>query len=92
VPAEDERRAIADDLWRYGDDDHAQHAFNLTDHELERMGEFAGEHSVITDVPSGAGMLFSTAIALAAVEVIEGNPRPLARTRRRPLDQRPYRI
>jgi hypothetical protein len=89
MPAEDERRAIADDLWRYGEDDHAQHAFNLTDHELERMGEIAGEHSVISDVPSGAGMLFSKAIA---VEVIDGSSRPLARTRRRPLNQSPYRI
>ena len=36
-------------------------------------------------------MLFSKAIGLAAVEVMKGNPRPLGRKRRRPLDQSPYR-
>jgi hypothetical protein len=92
MPSEDERRGIANDLWRYGEDDLARHAFNLTDHDLERMGEIAGQHSTTSDVPSGAGMVFSKAIALAAVEVIEGKARPLARTRRRPLNQSPYRV
>jgi hypothetical protein len=41
MPREDERRAIADDLWGYGEDDLARHAFDLTDHELELMGEIA---------------------------------------------------
>jgi hypothetical protein len=35
-------------------------------------------------------MLVSRAIALAAVEMIESKPRPLARKRRRPLIQSPY--
>jgi hypothetical protein len=92
MPCEDERRAIADDLWRYGEDDLARRAFDLTDHELERMGEIAGTHSTASDVASGAGMLFSKAIALAAVEVMEGMARPLGRTRRRPLNGSPYRL
>jgi hypothetical protein len=92
MPSEDERRAIAHELWRYGEDDMARHAINLTDHELDRMGEIAGKHSATSDVPSGAEMLWSKAIALAAVEVVEGKARPLARKRRRPLSQSPYRV
>lgn len=92
MPTEDERRAIADDLWRYGEDDGALKVVNLTDHELDRIGEIAGKHAATSDVPSGAGMLFSKAIALATVEVIEGKPRLLARKRRRPLKQSPFRV
>jgi hypothetical protein len=92
MPSEDERRAIADDLWRYGEDDLARQVVHLTNHELDRIGEIAGKHSATSDVPSGAGMLLSKAMALAAVEVLEGKARPLARKHRRPLDQSPYRV
>jgi hypothetical protein len=54
--------------------------------------KIAGKHAATSDVPSRAGMLLSKAIALAAVEVLEGKPRPLARKRRRPLRQSPYRV
>ncbi len=92
MPTDDERRAIADDLWRYGEDDLAWRVINLGDHDLDRTAEIAGKNAATSDVPSGAGMLLSKAIALAAVEVLEGEPRPLARKRRRPLRQSPYRI
>jgi hypothetical protein len=92
MPSADERCAIADDLWRYGEDDLARRAINLVDHELDRTAEIAGKHAATSDVPSGAGMQLSKAIALAAVEVLEGKPRPLARKRRRSLRQSPYRV
>ena len=91
MPPGDERRAIADDLWTYGEDKLARRAFNLSDQELERMGDIAGEYMLMSDTASGAGMLFAKAVALAAVEVLEGRPRPLARMRRRPLKKSPYR-
>jgi hypothetical protein len=92
MPADDERRAIADDLWRYGEDHLARRAINLVDHELERTAEIAGKHAATSDVASGAGMLLSKAVAHAAVEVLEGKPRPLARRRCRPPERSPYRV
>ena len=82
---------IADDLWLYGEEKLATRALALSDQELERMREIALRYAHVSDKPSGAGMMISKAIALAAVEVMEGRPRPLTRTRRRPLKQSPYR-
>jgi hypothetical protein len=89
-PSEDERRAIAEDLWAYGEDKLAPRAAELSDQELERMGELAGDWALRSATPSGRGMLLAKAIALAAVEVMEGRPRPLQRSRRRSLAKSPF--
>ena len=86
MPPEDERRAIAADLWAYGEDGLAERAADLTDEQLDRLGELAWDWSIET---SGAKLL-SKAIAMAAVEVLETAPRPLARQRRRHYAQNPY--
>jgi hypothetical protein len=91
MPSDDERRAIAVDLWRYGEDDLARRAINLVDHELDRTAEIAGKYAA-TSCSVRAGVLLSKAIALAVVEVLEGKPRPLARKGGRPLRQSPYRV
>jgi hypothetical protein len=49
----------------------------LTDADLVRVGEISGQLAL-------TGTYFAKAAALAALEVIEGTARPLARTRRRP--------
>lgn len=85
MPPEDERRAIAADLWAYGEDELAERAASLSDAQLNRLGELASDWSGA----SGARLL-STATALAAIEVMEGKPRPLARQRRRPFARNPY--
>jgi hypothetical protein len=80
-----DRPTLAEDLWSYGEDDLAFLALELDDGELARVGVIAGrlllseEHAFA----SGASMLLAKACALAAVEVVEGHPRPLRRTRRR---------
>lgn len=90
MPREDERRRIANELWRYGEDGLAPRAFELTDQQLEWMGDRAGEHAV-SGPPDEPGMLIDKAVALAAVEALEGDARPLARERRRPEKDSPYR-
>jgi hypothetical protein len=54
--------------------------------EVERIGRRCAELELTSDpsVASGAGYAGDKALAMAAVEVLEGAPRPLARKRRRP--------
>jgi hypothetical protein len=90
-PASRARQIVANHLWTYGEDRLASRADELTDQEIERLQGIAGYYSEMSDAPSGAGMVFAKAVALAAVEVMESEPRLLARSRRRPLDQSPYK-
>ena len=90
-PVSRARQIIANHLWTYGEDRLAGRAYELTDQEIDRLQEIAGYYAGTSDKPSGAGMLFAKAVALAAVEVMESEPRLLARSRRRPLDQSPYK-
>jgi hypothetical protein len=55
----------------------------MTTSEMEQLGAIAGRHAMTPSASSGAGMLFSKACALAAVEVLEGSPRALRLSRRR---------
>ena len=86
MPPEDERRAIAADLWAYGEDGLAERAASLTDEQLDRIGELAWDWALQT---SGA-RLIAKAVALAAVEVLTGEPCPLPHQRRRPFAKNPY--
>jgi len=80
-----ERQTLAEDLWEYGEDDLAHQAILLSDLNLGRVGVLTGRILLSEEeaTPSGASPMLSKACALAAVEVIEGRRRPLARRRRR---------
>jgi hypothetical protein len=83
-----ERQTLAEDLWEYGEDELAHHALTLSDPDLGRVGVLAGRILLSDEyaTPSGASPMLSKACALAAVEVVEGRRRPLARRRRRIRD------
>jgi hypothetical protein len=67
---------MIEDLKDYGEDDVAAKISGLSEPDLARIGEIAFEHAL-------TGMLLAKAVALAAVEVVEGGPRELKRKRRR---------
>lgn len=83
------RSSIANDLWDYGEEAASQAVFRLSIDDYERVLDRAYE--LYSDIPDGAtrGMMLSKACALAAVEVLESGPRPLARKRRRVLPMPP---
>jgi hypothetical protein len=70
---------LAVDLRTYGEEALAQRVPRLTEAELSRIGELAFVRA--TDPRSGG--LLAKALALAAVEVMEGEPRPLTWSRRK---------
>jgi hypothetical protein len=69
------RKNLIVDLKAYGEDDVARKIRGLSKKEYDRLGNLASDHSL-------TGMLLAKALALAAVEVVEGEPRPLKRKRR----------
>lgn len=79
------RYQLALDLRTYGEDQCASAVPQLTDEQMSRIGEIAGHlvSSPNTRTASGASMLLAKAVALAAVEVIEGKPRDLKWKRRK---------
>jgi hypothetical protein len=80
-----ERTSLAEDLWRYGEDDLWKRVLTASDQTMEAIGRRAMDHLLHGQaLPSGGSMLISKALALAAVEVLEGVERPLRRSRRRP--------
>ena len=80
-----ERTSLAEELWRYGEDDLWQRVLTASDQTMEAIGLRAMDHLLHGQaLPSGGSMLISKALALAAVEVFEGDERPLRRDRRRP--------
>ena len=66
---------IAQQLRAYGEESAASAIPNLNKEQLERISKIAYSHSL-------SGMLLAKAVSLAAIEVIEGTPRDLKRTRR----------
>ena len=81
-----ERTSLAEDLWAYGEDELAIKALDLSPLEVARVGVLAGR--LYTD-PSEPGMMLAKACALAAIEVLEGEHRPLKRKRRRSVPEPP---
>ena len=74
-------------LRAFGEDDQAELvARGLQRAEVERIGRRHADLTFTTDpdVSSGAGYPSDKAFAVAAVEVLQGSGRPLARKRRRP--------
>jgi hypothetical protein len=80
------REALESALWTFGEDDLAN-AVNsgLSREQVERIGSEHAELVATRDPAraSGEGYAADQALAMAAVEVLEGKPRPLARKRRR---------
>src|SRR5438132_282974 len=78
------RRALAQDLWSYGEDELSKRVLSVTEEQLHQIFERAGEYAATAEPEStsGRGMLLSKALALAAVEVLDGRT-ALKRKRRR---------
>jgi hypothetical protein len=72
-----QRETLPRDLRSYGEDELADRVLIIEDEELKRIWARA-DHCVYSDeyaLPSGASMMIAKAVALAAVEVLEGTPR-----------------
>jgi hypothetical protein len=79
MPIYTTRRMLARALYTYGEFDLAAKFADVTPDQMDAIANRA-------DVHADEGLMFATALALAAVEVLEGEPRPLARSRRRMSD------
>ena len=82
---ETDRWTLAEELWSFGEDSLYPAALQLSDEEVVRLWLLAGRLLL-----KGEARSSGEASALAAVEVIEGKQRPLARKRRRPRARRPH--
>ena len=80
---ETDRWTLAEELWSFGEDSLYPVALKLSDEEMVRLWLLAGE-LLLKDRAGSSG----EATALAAVAIIEGKQRPLARKRRRPQANR----
>ena len=80
---ETDRWTLAEELWSFGEDSLYPVALQLSDEDMVRLWLLAGGLLVKERARSSG-----EATALAAVAVIEGNQRPLARKRRRPQPNR----
>ena len=79
-----DRWTLAEDLWSFGEDELYPAALDLSDDEMVRLWKLAGRLYLRDEARCGG-----EASALAAVSILEGERRPLARTRRRPGRGRP---
>ena len=75
---ETDRWTLAEELWSFGEDSLYPVAVRLSDEDMVRLWLLAGR-LLLKERARSSG----EATALAAVAVIEGNQRPLARKRRR---------
>jgi hypothetical protein len=78
-----DRWTVAEELWSFGEDALYPVALELSDEDMVRLWLVAGR--LLLNEKAGTS---GEAAALAAVEVIEGKRRPLARKRRRPRASR----
>ena len=78
-----DRWTLAEELWSFGEDLLYPVALQLSDEDMVRLWLLAGG-LLLKERARSSG----EATALAAVAVIEGNQRPLARKRRRPQANR----
>jgi hypothetical protein len=74
-----DRWTLAEELWSFGEDALSQAALEISDENMVGLWLRAGKALLKGDARSSG-----EAAALAAVAVIEGHQRPLARKRRRP--------
>ena len=78
-----DRWTVAEELWSYGEDSLYLAPLQMSDEEMVRLWVRAGKLYLKGQARSGG-----EAAARAAVAVLEGKQRPLARTRRRPQAKR----
>jgi hypothetical protein len=74
-----DRTTVAEELWRFGEDALYERALEMTDNEMLRLWKLAGRllwHDLARNGDEAA--------ARAAITILEGADRPLARSRRRP--------
>jgi hypothetical protein len=85
--------SIARQLWRFGEPDLASRAQHLSAQEAADIGERAGElvQSGQAQIlwPDGPRDVSTRAVLLAAIEHIDGSPRPCSRARRLPARSLP---
>ena len=74
-----DRWTLAEELWSFGEDSLSQAALEISDEDMVGLWVRAGRALLKGDARSSG-----EAASLAAVAVIEGRQRPLARERRRP--------
>jgi hypothetical protein len=74
-----DRWTLAEELWLFGEDSVSQAALEISNEDMVSLWLRAGKALLKGDARSSG-----EAAALAAVAVIEGHKRPLARKRRRP--------
>lgn len=75
---------LAEELWSFGEDSLYREVLRMDDAQMVRVWRLAGRLSL-----RGTARYSGEAASLAAVEVIEGRRRQLARTRRRRQADRP---
>lgn len=87
--------SYARELWRFGEPDLAERAAAMSPAECADVGMRAGELSLSGEAvrlwPSGPSG-HTAAILLAAIEHLEGRPRPCARVRRLPEKSLPSNL
>jgi hypothetical protein len=87
--------SIARELWRYGEPELAMRAAVLTPVEAADIGERAGSMHQRGEAerlwPNGPKGV-TPAVLLAAIEYLEGRPRPCIRTRRLPEKDLPTQL
>jgi hypothetical protein len=82
------REDLAVDLWSYGEDALWKRPLTASTGRMRRISERALDHLLNGPKKAyGDSMYISKAVALAAVEVFEGEARQLARERRRPAKE-----
>lgn len=69
------RKKLVGELKSYGEDQVARKIRGMSNDDYDRLQQVAFVHSLTS-------MLLAKALCLAAVEVVEGKPRPLKRKRR----------
>ena len=74
-----DRWTLAEELWSFGEDSLSHAALEISDEDMVALWVRAGKALLKGDARSSG-----EAASLAAVAVIEGHRRPLARKRRRP--------
>ena len=79
-----DRWTLAEELWSFGEDALYLRALEISDEEMIRVWTHAGRLDM-----KGEARSTGEAAAMAAVKILDGKQRPLARTRRRPQAQRP---
>lgn len=76
---------LAVDLRTYGEEELAAQVIGMSREQLQPVYDRAHHYLMAKEyaTPSGASPLFSWALAMAAVEVVEGRARPLRWKRRK---------